>query len=196
MSFWKPTPKPDFIRLYKNALPGDFCEHLIEKFEKDDRKGPGRIAAGVFPEVKRSTDLNITLAGGWEEEGEILFSSINDHLGVYTKEFFPLCQVTTVDPQDWGYQIQRTDSKGYYVWHNDSAIHDGMHRLLTFIWYLNTVPKGGETEFLDRKVKPKQGNLLIFPATWTFAHRGLPPKLGTKYICTGWLYSCMVEPPP
>jgi hypothetical protein len=195
MRLWKPNDKTEFIRLYKNALPKDFCEHLIERFEGDDRKGPGRVADGVFPEIKRSTDLNITFVDGWEEENKTLFSNIEGYITKYTKEFFPRCQVNVIDAQDWGYQIQRTDHRGHYVWHNDAAIHDGRNRLLTFIWYLNTVAKGGETEFLDRKIKPTQGNLLIFPSTWTFAHRGLPPKSGLKYICTGWLYTRFYEPP-
>jgi hypothetical protein len=189
----KPTDKTEFIRLYENALPKDFCEHLIEKFEEDDRKGPGRVADGVVPRIKKSTDLNISIEG-WEEENKTLFSNLGDYIVKYTEEFFPLCNVNVIDAQDLGYQIQKTDSEGYYIWHNDAATHDGRNRLLTFIWYLNTVTEGGETEFLDQMIKPTQGTLLIFPSTWTFAHRGLPPKSGLKYICTGWLYTSFYEP--
>ncbi len=194
MKLWKPKKETDFIRLYRNALPADFCNHLIEKFEQDDRKGPGRIADGVRTDVKNSTDLNISWVDGWGDEGQILFDSLCPYLEKYTNEFFPTCRVAVDDPQDYGYQIQRTDTEGFYVWHNDFAAHGGMVRLLTFIWYLNTV-KGGETEFLNKKFKPKQGNLLIFPATWTYAHRGLPPAKGLKYICTGWIYTKIFEPP-
>lgn len=192
--FWKPKKKTDFIRLHKGALSNEFCEHLIERFEQDDRKGPGRTACGVFKDIKDSTDLNITHTGDWLEENQVLFENLVDYLGRYTEEFFPLCKVNVHDAQDLGYQIQRTDPDGGYVWHNDSATHNGLHRLVTFIWYLNTISKGGETEFLDRKIKPVQGNLLIFPATWTLVHRGLPPKSGSKYICTGWLYTSLVDP--
>ena len=54
--------------------------------------------------------------------------------------------------------------------------------------YLNDDFEDGETYFpvFDIKVKPKQGRLLIFPPTWNYLHRGIPPrspsKRGAKYF--------------
>jgi len=31
------------------------------------------------------------------------------------------------------------------------------------------------------------GKVIIFPADWTFTHRGIVSKTQTKYIITGWL---------
>lgn len=47
----------------------------------------------------------------------------------------------------------------------------------------------GETEFLyyPRRIKPKQGTLIVFPGAFTHAHRGNPPLSGDKYIITGWI---------
>ena len=55
--------------------------------------------------------------------------------------------------------------------------------------YLNDVDDGGETEFLYQKkrIRPKQGRVLIFPAGFTHTHRGNPPLSGDKYILTSWL---------
>ena len=55
--------------------------------------------------------------------------------------------------------------------------------------YLNTVEKGGETEFLyqNMRVTPEQGTLVLFPTYWTHPHRGNPPLEGEKYIMDGWL---------
>ena len=38
------------------------------------------------------------------------------------------------------------------------------------------------------KVQPRQGRMLLFPATWCYIHRGAELK-GTqnKYIITGWI---------
>ena len=99
-----------------------------------------------------------------------------------------------LDLKDIGYQLQRTiGGKGYYNWHHDFT-RDNVNgtRRVTFIWYLNTIEgPGGETEFIDgTKIKPEEGKLLFFPATWDFIHRGIMPPKGTiKYLCTGWLYS-------
>jgi hypothetical protein len=63
-------------------------------------------------------------------------------------------------------------------------------RLLTFIWYLNTVENGGETEFFNGriKIKPEKGKLLLFPSTWTYNHKGNIPISSDKYIVTGWVW--------
>jgi hypothetical protein len=60
-------------------------------------------------------------------------------------------------------------------------------RMLAFIWYLNDVHEGGETEFLKGKVTPKRGSLLIFPCSWTYLHKGNVPVSNNKYIITGWI---------
>jgi hypothetical protein len=54
--------------------------------------------------------------------------------------------------------------------------------------YLNDINDGGETEFLYQniKIKPKKGLTLIFPADWTFTHRGIASSTEEKFIVTGW----------
>ena len=55
--------------------------------------------------------------------------------------------------------------------------------------YLNDDFEGGETEFLyqNKRIVPKRGQFLIWPATYTHAHRGNPPLSGKKYITTSWI---------
>ena len=62
-------------------------------------------------------------------------------------------------------------------------------RKLTFLWYINDVEEGGETEFFgNHKIKPEAGKLILFPASWTFPHCGKMPISDDKYIITGWLW--------
>ena len=85
---------------------------------------------------------------------------------------------------DSGFQLQKTTPGGFYDWHHD----DMGHRKYTYIFYLNDIDHEGETEFANGlKIKPEQGKGLIFPATWTYAHRGIAPKDEIKYIATGWI---------
>ena len=59
------------------------------------------------------------------------------------------------------------------------------------MWYLNTIEEkdDGYTEFIDgTKIQPVVGRLIFFPATWTFLHRGYPPKV-KKYLCNGWMHA-------
>ena len=55
--------------------------------------------------------------------------------------------------------------------------------------YLNDVEEGGETEFLyqSRRIKPKQGTMVICPSSFTHTHRGNPPLKGDKYMINGWI---------
>ena len=51
---------------------------------------------------------------------------------------------------------------------------------------MNDIEEGGETYFYNGKVKPEAGKLILFPATWTYNHKGNMPKSDDKYIITGW----------
>lgn len=80
---------------------------------------------------------------------------------------------------------------GYFDWHCERGSKEPVisARHLVFITYLNDVEDDGETEFFyqNLKIKPKKGLTVIFPADWTFTHRGIPSKSQEKYIVTGWL---------
>ena len=84
-----------------------------------------------------------------------------------------------------------TKLKGRYIYHQDFMTdwETKKYRVITFLWYLNDVVEGGETEFWAKyKVKPEAGKLLFFPSTWTYPHRGMMPISNDKYIITGWIY--------
>lgn len=87
-------------------------------------------------------------------------------------------------------RLQKTSpGQGYHKWHQESSSQETANRNIAFMIYLNDVPDGGETEFLyiHKRIKPKAGRLLIWPAGFTHTHRGNPPLEGVKYILTGWL---------
>ena len=62
---------------------------------------------------------------------------------------------------------------------------------MAFIVYLNSVNKGGETEFYfqDLKIKPKIGRIAFFPPNWLCTHKGNITIDDNKYILTGWIHS-------
>ena len=77
---------------------------------------------------------------------------------------------------------------GFHRWHYENGGLQVSPRKLVVQLYLNTVEEGGETEFLyiNKRVKAKQGTLIIFPAALTHTHRGNPPIGQDKYILTTW----------
>ena len=74
--------------------------------------------------------------------------------------------------------------RGNFLDHVDVGDYISARRFLVFFVYLNNVAEGGETEFptLDLQVSPECGTILVFPATWTFLHRGNVPISNDKYI--------------
>jgi hypothetical protein len=185
-----------YITEYPNALDEEFCNHLIEKFDKDPRKVDGVVGGGYNPKIKKSVDLHISTIGGYEKEDRVLFESLNPRLEKYLEEHWGSISHFAKDITDSGYQIQKTVPGGFYSWHHDGMIQDHGTRLreVTYIWYLNTVTEGGETEFkTGERIKPEAGKLLLFPAVWPYGHRGVTPISGDKYICTGWVYSRVIS---
>jgi hypothetical protein len=82
---------------------------------------------------------------------------------------------------------------GYHHWHSEiyprAADCETLHRVLLFMFYLNTVEEGGETAFLhqDRAIRPKKGRMVIAPAGFTHTHKGHVPISGDKWILTSWV---------
>ena len=187
----------DFIWETDGNLTEDFCQSMIDKFDKDDRRYIGKVGRGIIDrDIKQTTDLKVSGLEGWEEEDQILYDALKDGLNDYVGHcinLHPAARLSSqFEVQDTGYQIQRYEPKGFYHWHNDfqDQPKEGP-RVFTFIWYLNTIPKvnKGYTEFVDgTRIQPKAGKLVFFPATWTYVHRAYPSPSKEKYICTGWIY--------
>jgi hypothetical protein len=82
---------------------------------------------------------------------------------------------------------------GYFHWHSEIYPQgercEPLHRVLLFMFYLNDVSKGGETEFYYQKraITAKRGRMVIAPAGFTHTHRGNMPVSNDKYIATSWV---------
>lgn len=79
----------------------------------------------------------------------------------------------------------------YYDWHTDFK---PSHRfLISVILYLNEDFEGGETLFLNDKlkVKPKKGSALIFPCGPYFLHKSTKIRSGRKHI----IWNCFQDSP-
>jgi hypothetical protein len=187
----------NFIGIYENALSADNCNKFIEFFESCDKAG--------FTVTRQQLDKVSKL----NKQDDSLFLSdvlnianydlVNIFTNFFWSEIYPqyaneyaiLSSVAALQIRE--IKLQRTQiGGGYHVWHCEQDIKPSSDRVLTFTCYLNDVEEGGETEFLyyPKRVKATQGTILIFPGSFTHAHRGNPPISNTKYIITGWLQFC------
>ena len=188
----------DYIWVKENSLTRYFCNKVIKKFDNESKKYDGLIGSDgrVDRNVKVTKDFVLTRDPNWQKEDAVFCQALKKGLheySTYLKNIHPLNVPYTYEHvTDQGYKLQRYEPNGFYDWHNDWIMHQLQgSRIYVFMWYLNTIRKrdGGYTEFTDgTRLQPKCGSLVMFPATWTYLHRGYPPKV-RKYLCNGWIYT-------
>jgi hypothetical protein len=123
----------------------------------------------------------------------LILEKYNDLMNFCLREYAKQYQVLhDINCVQYTVNIQKTEkSEGFHNFHFEKSNNFLTYtRHLTTMVYLNDVLDGGETEFLyqSRRVKPREGRVVIFPVQWTHTHRGNPPLSGEKYIATSWIH--------
>lgn len=185
----------EYIYEIKNNLSPELCSHIIERFEKDDRKVFGNTTAGYTPETNKSTDLRISKLEDWKDIDDILCLKMKECLNKYVYYIqntllshtdINVLDTTFYNMNDTGYQIQRVQKGEYFKWHSDF----GSMRHINCIWYLNDMNEsaGGRTMFsCGKNIVPETGKMVIFPTCWPYYHCGEEVQDGCKYIITSFI---------
>ncbi|GIU08124.1 MULTISPECIES: 2OG-Fe(II) oxygenase [unclassified Shewanella] len=217
----------DFIEIYPNAIPDEFCDELINNFDSHSGVSPGSTGGGVDESKKRSFDLMLDSY----EDLTPLKNKLLDYTLAHATQYFdkyamalmgavsvsvadPNGQPITLTPANFdelgkgrteaivkylyrsgsiNVQKYQQAKGGYPHWHSEQfpqiGHNEALHRVVLYMFYLNDVEEGGETEFYYQKklIKPKKGTMVIAPASFTHSHRGNVPLSGDKYIATSWI---------
>jgi len=184
----------DFIGVFDEALPPDLCTLMIREFEMNygqrlafSRKlaKPGMLIDDDSVDYNSPDEPWIFTDGGTAERLCMHLKSCFDYYSTECGGGFIGIEPTHLNCV----KLQRTSpGQGYHVWHCEQGSRQSAHKFMFYIAYLNDVDEGGETEFLHqaRRIAPKEGRVLLAPASFTHIHRGNPPLSNTKYIATGW----------
>ena len=190
----------NFIGVFDNALSKEHCEELIKVYE-DSVELNYAISRKDMGKEKIYQDNNLVFVGSKTYvKDDIFFDAVQPAVQQfvnlawisyeeYAKKYGVLTSLASHRFYD-SVKIQKTKpSEGYHVWHCEHDERKNGSRLLLVMVYLNDVEEGGETEFLyqSRRVKPKQGTMVICPSSFTHTHRGNPPLTGDKYMINGWI---------
>jgi len=191
--------KDKYIYVNNNSLSPEICEEIINIFENDNtykRKGVcgNKMNGGVNPDIKDTTDYSIThFDPNFVDIFDLLYKELNYSIKKYT-ESIDFDKYKHLDNYDYirgtCFQMQKYNKNiGKFEYHVDenTDIDTKENRIIVYLWYLNTVDIGGETEINNSIIKPTAGKLLLFPATWTYPHCGCKPISDDKYIITGWV---------
>lgn len=190
----------NFIGVFDNALSKEHCEELIKVYE-DSVELNYAISRKDMGKEKIYQDNNLVFVSSKTYvKDDIFFDAVQPAVQQfvnlawisyeeYAKKYGVLTSLASHRFYD-SVKIQKTKpSEGYHVWHCEHDERKNGSRLLLVMVYLNDVEEGGETEFLyqSRRVKPKQGTMVICPSSFTHTHRGNPPLTGDKYMINGWI---------
>ena len=186
----------NFIGIYDNYITEAECNKAIKLFENQkkfnntmDRRQFENAMSVEKKDMQYFSDMH-NIDVWWTELKSLIVNfdmAFNHYIketgadGVYPDGKFYFTQL----------KLQKTrPTEGYHVWHVEHG--EGFAnepRAFVYSVYLNDVEEGGETEFLhfSKRVKPKTGRIVIWPAAFPYLHRGNPPLSGEKYILTSWM---------
>ena len=182
-----------FIGLFDNYFPEQYITDIIKWFNTIDKAG--LVQSTKSYTLGHENDMDETQLIEYPLIHDIRQPFIRDFFDIiwrdvwpeYTKEFSILLNRQF---QGEGLKMKRIKPGGrFHNWHFEST-NVNIKRKLVLQLYLNDIDEAGETEFLyqNKRLAPKKNRLLIFPADFTYTHRGNPPIGKTdKYILTTWL---------
>jgi hypothetical protein len=188
-----PAQGDRFFGVYENSLPAGFCSAVVQRFDADPDVTQGRVGNGTRegafdPKIKNTTEIDLNGSRpDWKSVNDVLLGSLNRYLRRYMTEWGRAFNCSLV-PEPL--KIARYPVGGHFEWHSDNLGNGVTTRVITVLWYLNTVTEGGETEYpwQDMAVKPVEGRLLLCPVGWSYVHRGAPPVSNPKYIAITQLH--------
>lgn len=149
---------------------------------------PANILSGDGAGYRTNAHLGITEAARHNDFFRRLNNSFYETIvastEVYRRQF--LSDIPSLYHE--AYNLLRYRTGNEYKAHYDGDT--STRRAVSPILYLNDDYKGGELEFVNfnLKIKPKAGNLYIFPASFPYAHIAHPVTEGTKYAIVTWLH--------
>lgn len=179
-----------FIRSYDGELEPALCARLVQSFEAvagaQQRNGAERyegLAESAWTEVDVGARADAAFLGFFRTRINRALARYNSDIGLS-----PLPVPNSPHTAELILKRYRPGGAERFQPHFDS-VNARADRYLVFLWYLNDVEQGGETEFpqLGMRVAPRAGRLLMFPPYWMFQHAGLPPVSGDKYILSTYL---------
>ena len=184
----------NFIGVYDNYITEEECNKAIKLFEDQNKFNNtlNRIDFEQAPVTQKQDQQYFAGAkdiGIWWEDLKSLIVNFDMAWNHYIKNTGADTAYDSFLFTDM--KIQKTlPTEGYHVWHIEHGKgFSNEPRAFVFSVYLNDVKEGGETEFLhfSKRVQPKAGRIVIWPAGFPYLHRGNPPLAGEKYILTSWM---------
>ena len=166
-------------------LPDEICDSLISLFD-NDVEHHDRIETGEGPTF---TQLNLN-----QHHVRIVPTLVEyaiDALNLY-KEDVQAAEYLPLPKFFEEFRVKKYNVGGIdcFKKHVDVMDYPSARRCLAMLFYLNSVPVGGQTTFPlhGHTFRPTKGYVTVFPPTWEYPHTGEVPISNTKYIMSTYLH--------
>jgi len=186
----------NFIGIYDNYITKEECNNAIKLYENENKfnKTFNRLVSEKSSVLEKQDQQFFAQSNNidtWWENLKPMMFNFDIALKHYLENTGGKAAYDGGPFHYTSLKIQKTlPTEGYHTWHIEHQKgFDNEARAFVFSIYLNDVEEGGETEFLhfSKRVKPKTGRIVIWPAGFPYVHRGNPPLSGEKYILTSWM---------
>ena len=158
-------------------------ERKLVKWEPADYVGPtGRNCSMLnITKIKRMGDISNPMIHN-------IYDTFHSTVIDYTRHYMHRYGIIDSCYNNSPYQIIKYNPGDEYPKHYDGPTKTGRH--ISVILYLNDDYAGGELHFPlhDITIKPKKGQMIMFPSNYAYQHCALPVQSGTKYAIVTWLH--------
>tara|TARA_B100000287_G_scaffold40208_1_gene36624 strand:- start:2948 stop:3550 length:603 start_codon:yes stop_codon:yes gene_type:complete len=185
----------DLIWIKPESITRPQCASCIEWFwNNDDLHQQGQVYGGDDSITNASLHTNLERKNTIQAYpspddpiSDFMTEVMTDGWKEYSKTL-PTPQGQPMSFSDYSVRVYYK-GQGKFLEHVDQSAGPNVIRTFGIILYLNTVEEGGETDFMDYKlkIKPEAGKLVIFPCNYLFRHEGTIPLSEDKYIITSFL---------
>ncbi len=185
----------DLIWIKPESITRPQCASCIEWFwNNDDLHQQGQVYGGDDSITNASLHTNLERKNTIQAYpspddpiSDFMTEVMTDGWKEYSKTL-PTPQGQPMSFSDYSVRVYYK-GQGKFLEHVDQSAGPNVIRTFGIILYLNTVEEGGETDFMDYKlkIKPEAGKLVIFPCNYLFRHEGTVPLSEDKYIITSFL---------
>jgi hypothetical protein len=179
-----------FCREYEKFLPADYCDTIVEIFEKiaSEDQAKVRELSACKGNCNNCTcnRMDLNMHPEFQEDVKKIALMINQHLDVYKMDV-KLNQREWPDRYTWEFLTIKKYNPGgeRHRAHSDEEDLKSCKRFITMIIYLTDDFEGGGTRFLHSGLtcNPTKGKLLMFPSAWPWIHEGIAVEgINPKYI--------------
>jgi predicted 2-oxoglutarate/Fe(II)-dependent dioxygenase YbiX len=173
----------EFVHVF-NIVPKKICEDLIEAYESDDEWKMHAWYDNVADEKqsKHKKELDVLYNKNLDILKPFILSALLEY---YTKTKLSNLVSNHSNIRLNKYKTGTVMSEHFDLIRRNK--NDGIP-VLTFLGCLNDNYDGGKFVLNNKVIELKQGDIIVFPATFLYPHRVEEVTKGTRYTFVTWAY--------